>query len=94
MRPALPAALAGVALLAGCGGAGGGGKATVWVTRDEGRHVVLTGTARAMNGELTIVDLDGGGEASTTDPGTGRVALSVYPWEITIAQPRARAHVP
>src|SRR5205823_3931650 len=47
VRPGLPAALAGVALLAGCGGAGGGGKATVWVTRDEGRHVVLTGTVPA-----------------------------------------------
>jgi molybdate transport system ATP-binding protein len=51
--------------------------------------VVLTGTARAPQGELTVVDLDGGGVASTTDPGTGRVALSVYPWEITIAHPAA-----
>jgi molybdate transport system ATP-binding protein len=49
--------------------------------------VVLTGTARTPQGELTLVDLDGGGTASTTDPGTGRVALSVYPWEITIAHP-------
>jgi len=48
--------------------------------------VVLTGTARADDGELTIVDLDGGGIACTTDRGTGRVALSVYPWEITISQ--------
>jgi molybdate transport system ATP-binding protein len=46
--------------------------------------VVLTGTARGSAGELTIVDLDGGGVASSTDPGAGRVALSVYPWEITI----------
>jgi molybdate transport system ATP-binding protein len=53
--------------------------------------VVLTGTARATDGELTVVDLDGGGAASTTDPGAGRVALSVYPWEITIAQPPASA---
>lgn len=45
--------------------------------------VVLTGTARA-DGELTVVDLDGGGVVSSTDRGAGRVALSVYPWEITI----------
>ena len=49
---------------------------------------MLTGTARTADGELTIVDLDGGGVACTTDPGAGRVALSVYPWEITIS-PRA-----
>lgn len=53
--------------------------------------VVLTGTARPTNGELTIVDLDGGGVASTTDRGQGRVALSVYPWEITISQALAAA---
>jgi molybdopterin-binding protein len=46
--------------------------------------VVLTGTVRMGGGELTIVDLDGGGIASSTDRATGRVALSVYPWEITI----------
>jgi molybdate transport system ATP-binding protein len=48
--------------------------------------VVLTGTARPGEGDLTIVDLDGGGTACTTDRGTGRVALSIYPWEITIGQ--------
>jgi molybdate transport system ATP-binding protein len=48
--------------------------------------VVLTGTVRATDGELTIVDLDGGGVASSTDRATGRVALSVYPWEITISR--------
>jgi molybdenum ABC transporter ATP-binding protein len=47
--------------------------------------VVLTGTARGADGELTIVDLDGGGVACTTDRGEGRVALSVFPWEITIS---------
>jgi molybdate transport system ATP-binding protein len=46
--------------------------------------VVLTGTARSAEGELTVVDLDGGGVACTTERGTGRVALSIYPWEITI----------
>lgn len=48
--------------------------------------VVLTGTARPPNGKLTIVDLDGGGVAMSTDRGLGRVALSVYPWEITIGR--------
>ena len=51
--------------------------------------VVLTGTARTHTGDLTIVDLDGGGVACTTDRGSGRVALSVYPWEITITSPHA-----
>jgi molybdate transport system ATP-binding protein len=48
--------------------------------------VVLTGHARAGDDGLTLVELDGGGVARTTDPGTGRVALSIYPWEITIGQ--------
>lgn len=48
--------------------------------------VVLTGTVRLGSGELTVVDLDGGGVAWSTDSGQGRVALSVYPWEITISQ--------
>ncbi|HWX52364.1 MAG TPA: ABC transporter ATP-binding protein [Solirubrobacteraceae bacterium] len=46
--------------------------------------VVLTGTARATGGGLTRIALDGGGEAVTTAPGEGRVAVSVYPWEITL----------
>jgi molybdate transport system ATP-binding protein len=50
--------------------------------------VVLTGTTRPRSADdLTVVELDGGGMASTTDRGAGRVALSVYPWEITIRQP-------
>jgi molybdate transport system ATP-binding protein len=54
--------------------------------------VVLTGTVRPAQDELTtIVDLDGGGIARTTDRGQGRVALSVYPWEITISPPRHAA---
>jgi molybdate transport system ATP-binding protein len=51
--------------------------------------VVLTGTVRPPGGELTTVDLDGGGAASTTDAGRGRVALSVYPWEITLSRSAA-----
>ena len=46
--------------------------------------VVLTGTARAGAGGLTTVELDGGGVVESTDTGAGPVAVSVYPWEITI----------
>ncbi len=53
--------------------------------------VVLTGVVRLGSEELTVVELDGGGVACTTEPGAGRVALSVYPWEITISRPPAAA---
>jgi molybdate transport system ATP-binding protein len=46
--------------------------------------VVLTGTARAVDG-LTCVELDGGGTVFSTEPGAGPVAVSVYPWEIALA---------
>jgi molybdate transport system ATP-binding protein len=46
--------------------------------------VVLTGVARAGAGGLTIVDLDGGGQLTSTDPAAGPVAASVYPWDIVI----------
>ena len=46
--------------------------------------VVLTGTASAGADGLTRVELDGGGTVTSTDPGTGRVALSVHPWEIAL----------
>ena len=46
--------------------------------------VVLSGTARPGADGLTQVELDGGGRISSTDPGDGRVAASVYPWEIAI----------
>jgi molybdate transport system ATP-binding protein len=49
--------------------------------------VVLTGSARPAGQELTTIELDGGGAATSTDRATGRVAVSVYPWEITIGQP-------
>jgi molybdate transport system ATP-binding protein len=47
--------------------------------------VVLTGTAEAAADGLTHVALDGGGSVVSTDPGHGPVAVSVYPWEITLA---------
>jgi molybdate transport system ATP-binding protein len=46
--------------------------------------VVLTGTARPGPDGLTHVELDGGGEVTSTQPGEGSVGVSVYPWEIEI----------
>ena len=46
--------------------------------------VVLNGTARGGERGLTLVELDGGGTVATTEPATGPVAVSVYPWEIAI----------
>jgi molybdate transport system ATP-binding protein len=45
---------------------------------------VLTGTAFAAEEGLTAVKLDGGGRVVSTDPATGRVAASVFPWQITL----------
>jgi molybdenum ABC transporter ATP-binding protein len=47
--------------------------------------VVLTGSARGGADGLTVVELDGGGRAASTDAGSGRVAVSVHPWEIALA---------
>jgi molybdate transport system ATP-binding protein len=47
--------------------------------------VVLIGTAAPGADGLTHVKLDGGGELSVADPGEGRVAVSVHPWEIALA---------
>ena len=46
--------------------------------------VVLTGAATRGEGGLTRVSLDGGGTVTTPEAGAGRVAVSVYPWEISI----------
>jgi molybdate transport system ATP-binding protein len=46
--------------------------------------VVLTGTARAAEDGLTVVALDGGGELRSVETGDGPVAVSVFPWEITL----------
>ena len=53
--------------------------------------VVLTGDARPGPADTTVVDLDGGGVATSTDRGAGPVALSVHPWEISLEP--AGAHV-
>ena len=55
--------------------------------------VVLTGVARSRPDGLTAVALDGGGEVTTTDPGSGKVAVSVYPWDISI-EPRGAEAAP
>ncbi len=46
--------------------------------------VVLRGVARPGADGLTVVELDEGGLLSSTDEATGRVAASVFPWEIEI----------
>jgi len=47
---------------------------------------LLHGTATPGRDGLTEVALDAGVTAWSTDPGTGRVALSIYPWEVSIAR--------
>jgi molybdate transport system ATP-binding protein len=54
--------------------------------------VVLTGRAYSDRGPLTVIELDGGGTATATDPGQGPVAISVFPWEITLGPPDEQAH--
>ena len=49
--------------------------------------VVLHGTARELGGGLTEVRLDGGGSLRATAVGSGRVAATVHPWEISV-EPR------
>jgi molybdate transport system ATP-binding protein len=53
--------------------------------------VVLLGSARPEPDGGTVVALDGGGEIASTDRGSGRVAASVYPWEISLGPPDADA---
>jgi molybdate transport system ATP-binding protein len=48
---------------------------------------VLTGTARAEPGGGAVVALDGGGEVRSTDAAEGPVAVSVFPWEVTLEPP-------
>jgi molybdate transport system ATP-binding protein len=47
--------------------------------------VVLHGSARAGDDGLTLVALDGGGEVTSTDAASGRVAVSVHPWDVALA---------
>jgi len=47
---------------------------------------LLHGTAAPGRDGLTEVSLDAGLTAWSTDPGEGRVALGIYPWEVSIAR--------
>ena len=47
---------------------------------------LLPGTASPGRDGLTEVALDAGVTAWSTDTGRGRVALSIYPWEVSIAR--------
>jgi molybdate transport system ATP-binding protein len=49
--------------------------------------VVLWGEASSEPGGLTLVRLEGGGEVRSVDPGRGPVAVSVFPWEISLEPP-------
>jgi molybdate transport system ATP-binding protein len=47
---------------------------------------LLQGVAVPGRDDLTEVALDGGGTVWTTDPGSGRVAVAVYPWEVSLSR--------
>ena len=47
---------------------------------------LLEGTASAGANGLTEVVLDAGGSAWSTDKGTGRVGLAIYPWEVSLGR--------
>lgn len=49
--------------------------------------VVLRGEATSEPGELTLVRLEGGGEVRSVDSASGPVAVSVFPWEISLEPP-------
>lgn len=49
--------------------------------------VVLTGHARAGPDGTTLVALDGASTVTSTEPGSGPVAVTVYPWEIVLEPP-------
>jgi molybdate transport system ATP-binding protein len=47
---------------------------------------LLHGVARVGPNGLTEVALDAGGTVWTTDQGAGRVAVAVYPWEVSLSR--------
>jgi molybdate transport system ATP-binding protein len=59
--------------------------ASDFVARFTGANL-LTGSARPGPDGLTEVLLDTGAVAYSTDAGSGRVGLAVYPWEISLAR--------
>ncbi|HEU4979321.1 MAG TPA: TOBE domain-containing protein, partial [Solirubrobacteraceae bacterium] len=52
---------------------------------------VLPGFARRREDGLTAVVLEGGGEVLSSDVAQGPVAAVVHPWDVTLADPAARA---
>jgi molybdate transport system ATP-binding protein len=48
---------------------------------------VLAGVARSEHGGGTVVELEGGGRVRSTDQAEGPVAVSVFPWEVTLEPP-------
>ena len=46
---------------------------------------LLQGVASPGRDGLTGIALDGGGTVWTTDQGSGRVAVAVYPWEVSLS---------
>ena len=50
---------------------------------------LLRGVASPAANGLTEVALDAGFNAYSVDPGAGRVALAVYPWEVSVAREAA-----
>jgi molybdate transport system ATP-binding protein len=53
---------------------------------------VLHGDAAPAAGGLTIVALDGGGSVASTDVARGRVAASVFPWEVALEPATSERH--
>ncbi len=47
---------------------------------------LLHGVAEPGAGGLTRVLLDAGGAAWTTDTGSGRVAIAIHPWEVSVSR--------
>ena len=56
-----------------------------FVARFTGANLVAGSAAAVANG-LTEVVLDAGGTMWSTDPGSGRVVLTVYPWEVALSR--------
>jgi molybdopterin-binding protein len=51
--------------------------------------IALAGMARPSPDGLTLIDLAGGGQLRSSDPGVGPVVATVYPWEIELEPPDA-----
>ena len=84
IRAGLVVAVA-AALLAGCGGGGGHGQATVWVTRDEGKTVLLV--RRVPAGETAMQALDRSAKIDTRYGGRSVEAIE-RAWGARVEPPR------